>query len=108
MLGKETALRAKGSTSGSLRSLHALELNNGLEILEPEGATFKEDEGILVNGNYVQNEWVTIVHPDYIDGIKDVNVDLNLNDSWYDLQGRKVSKPTKGIYIKNGKKLLVK
>lgn len=30
------------------------------------------------------------------------------NDDWYDLQGRRIQKPTKaGIYIKNGKKIVV-
>ncbi len=32
----------------------------------------------------------------------------NANDAYYDLQGRKVSQPTKGIYIKNGKKIIIK
>ena len=43
-----------------------------------------------------------------VDGIKDVNANLNLDDSWYDLQGRKVMNPRKGIYIKNGRKVLIK
>ena len=30
------------------------------------------------------------------------------NDAWYDLQGRRVAQPTKGIYIHNGKKIFVK
>lgn len=30
------------------------------------------------------------------------------NDAYYDLQGRKVAQPTKGLYIVNGKKLFVK
>jgi hypothetical protein len=29
-------------------------------------------------------------------------------DTWYDLQGRQVSQPGKGIYIKNGKKVVIK
>ena len=37
-------------------------------------------------------------------GVKEVN-----DDSWYDLSGRKVTKPTKkGVYILNGKKVVVK
>ena len=113
MYGIETMLRAKGSTSGAIRSLHALTLYNGLEIIEPEGAIFKEDEGILVNGKYVQKEWVTIGHPDYIDGIKEIDNSQQTTaygtQSIFDLQGRKLSgKPSKGIYIKDGKKILVK
>jgi hypothetical protein len=32
----------------------------------------------------------------------------NTNDSIFDLQGRKVSKATKGLYIVNGRKVVVK
>ena len=33
---------------------------------------------------------------------------LNIEHSVYDLQGRRVSKPTKGLYIVNGKKVVIK
>ena len=36
-------------------------------------------------------------------GVKEVN-----DNSYYDLQGRKVTKPTKGLYIVNGKKVIIK
>ena len=40
-------------------------------------------------------------------GIDDVNLNDNLNDDCYDLQGRRVSQPTKkGIYIRNGHKIV--
>jgi len=29
-------------------------------------------------------------------------------DTWYDLQGRRVQKPTKGVFIRNGRKVVVK
>ena len=29
-------------------------------------------------------------------------------DTWYDLQGRRVTKPTKGVFIQNGRKMVVK
>ena len=41
-----------------------------------------------------------------INGI-DIN-DSKVDDSVYDLMGRKVCKPAKGIYIKNGKKIIIK
>ena len=32
-----------------------------------------------------------------------------LNGDWYDLNGRKIAKPTKkGVYIKDGKKVVIK
>jgi len=36
------------------------------------------------------------------------NVNVNHNDDWYDLQGRRVAQPTRGIYLRNGKKIFVK
>lgn len=41
-------------------------------------------------------------------GINNVNINLNDNDNCYDLQGRKVNKPGKGLYIVNGKKVVIK
>lgn len=41
-------------------------------------------------------------------GINNVNVNENVNGSVFDLQGRKVSKPGKGLYIVNGKKVVIK
>ena len=40
-------------------------------------------------------------------GIENVNANLN-NSRYFDLQGRQVAQPTKGLYIVNGKKVLVK
>ena len=47
------------------------------------------------------------------DGTTGINsVPLNeemINNHWYDLQGRKIQKPSKaGIYIQNGKKTIIK
>lgn len=41
-------------------------------------------------------------------GIEDVEMQNGKTESVYDLQGRKVENPTKGIYIINGKKVLIK
>ena len=41
-------------------------------------------------------------------GIKNLNVNDNLNKVVYDLSGRRIQKPTKGLYIVNGKKVMVK
>ena len=47
-----------------------------------------------------------IVFADEATGIKNVNDNDNVN--WYDLQGRRVNKPTKGVFIQNGRKMVVK
>lgn len=40
--------------------------------------------------------------------IQDINRETITNNRYYDLQGRKVTNPTKGLYIVNGKKLIFK
>lgn len=41
-------------------------------------------------------------------GIESINDSVNYNDNLYNLQGQRVNNAGKGIYIKNGKKILVK
>ena len=41
-------------------------------------------------------------------GIKDINRETITNNRYYDLQGRKVTNPTKGLYIVNGKTVVMK
>ena len=41
-------------------------------------------------------------------GITDVKVTKNGNGAIYDLSGRKVTAPAKGLYIKDGKKFIMK
>ncbi len=36
------------------------------------------------------------------------NGKLTIDNVYYDLQGRRVAKPTKGLYIVNGKKVIIK
>ena len=48
-----------------------------------------------------------IFEDDETTGITSTKVEKG-DDSWYTLQGVKVAQPTKGIYVKNGKKVVVK
>ena len=41
-------------------------------------------------------------------GIKSLDVNDNLNNKVFDLQGRRVAQPAKGLYIVNGKKVVMK
>ena len=43
-----------------------------------------------------------------VTGIKTVESSKLTVDGYYDLQGRKVAQPTKGLYIQNGKKFVIK
>ena len=42
------------------------------------------------------------------DGINSVDAHLTNNGKWYNLQGQEVAAPAKGLFIKNGKKYVVK
>ena len=70
-------------------------------------AFFKVDESTeVVSGK----EWSIVFEDENGDvtGIKKVNgSQLNI-DTYYDLSGRKVAQPTKGLYIVNGRKVIVK
>ena len=39
-------------------------------------------------------------------GIKEIDNSKSSNSNWYDLQGRRVAQPTRGLYIINGKKVI--
>jgi hypothetical protein len=41
-------------------------------------------------------------------GIVDNSREAITNDCYYDLQGRRVQQPANGLYIRNGKKILVR
>jgi hypothetical protein len=43
-----------------------------------------------------------------VNGIEDITTGKQSSSDYYDIQGRKVQKPTKGLYIKDGKKAVVK
>ena len=54
-------------------------------------------------------DYMEIVFEDEPTAIRGIeNGELRMENSFYDLQGRKVAQPTKGLYIVNGKKVVVK
>ncbi len=68
------------------------------EISESEWQAYYLVEGPSVTVNFLNGV------PSSISNIENKDVDNN----YYDLAGRKVAKPTKGIYVKNNKKVVVK
>ncbi len=69
-------------------------------------------KGVIVDGdtecqwNFVLNEKVGIDQS--VTAINNINKDETTISDYYDLQGRKVTNPEKGIYIVNGKKVVKK
>lgn len=68
------------------------------EVSESEWQAYYLVEGPSVTVNFLNGV------PSSISNIENKDVDNN----YYDLAGRKVAKPTKGIYVKNNKKVVVK
>ena len=49
--------------------------------------------------------------PTGIEAVESISSNETTDDAqatWYDLNGRRVTTPTKGVYVKNGKKVVVK
>ena len=82
----------------------------------------KSESGILLRPYVVKDQEITVnqemaksfVFNIYaIDEMPTTSIDFVTNsvtedDVWYSLNGTKVEKPTKGVYIKNGKKYAIK
>lgn len=106
---KNAQLTAEG-LDGSICDITELKLE-GSYIKEPVGATFDADlKGVALGGQIV-TEAVNIVR--LSDGIANAELDkTNAQSAVYTLSGTKLSTPinklNKGIYIVNGKKMIVK
>ena len=72
-----------------------------------DGNTVKTKLAVSQSGwYYVYN--ITLMSEETYAGIKDVEVAKKNNNVIYDLMGRKVNNPSKGLYIVNGKKYFIK
>ena len=109
LLIKNAKLTAEGS-NGSICDMAELTLE-GSYIKDPEGAAFDADLFAVALGGQIVTEAINIV-PIH-DGITSAEMDTtNAQSAVYTLSGTKVNTPinklNKGIYIVNGKKLIVK
>ena len=59
-------------------------------------------------GNLFHNSIAEFLPDQVASGISEVTGDKLTDSSCYDLYGRRVAKPTKGLYIKQGKKIIIK
>ena len=75
------------------------------ETIWGQGHTEAEDSG-SASSNFIA--WVQECASDYTTGISTIATEPMHGDAIYDLQGRRVNKPTKGIFIHNGKKVVIK
>lgn len=107
-----------GSFVGTYKGFEAPTLQ-GYYILKADGSGFAiaTDEAYatpfraVINPNGLPNVSVLKLIHSKEDGstiITDTHTDIENNDEYYTLQGIKVKKPSKGIYVKNGKKVVIK
>ena len=104
-----------------------LSIGNGMDATDEypyvlakdgNGACFKQWTGnaATLNGrvvlmlDFAQTSEARVLRfaDDVTTGISNVNVETTANNRYFDLQGRNVMLPTKGLYIVDGKKVLVK
>jgi hypothetical protein len=75
----------------------------------PRVDTFVHLDAIKANnGSTVNVKAIYLVPKDGSSNIDIAKVEGFKNNKYYNLQGQPVAKPTKGLYILNGKKVLVK
>lgn len=80
------------------------------------GISFANGESVKTKLAVSQSGWYYIYnitlsadgHSGEGDGVRDITIGKKNDGVIYDLMGRKINKPTKGIYILNGKKFFVK
>ena len=90
----------------------ASENNNAVITVANLGKEFTPEESISTSICFVQKGWYYIYNIKFVDNAIYNNIanitKANENGTIYDLTGRKVINPTKGIYIMNGKKFIQK
>ena len=77
------------------------------------GGDFTADQTIISRIYFIRNGWYYLYNATFVDqaiydGIENVATQAMGKETIYDLAGRKVATPNKGIYIKNGKKFILK
>ena len=90
---------------------YVLGLNDGkVALVQSEQTFFNPNEPFfyLDDTRMRLNTSGCLVLADKVDAITNLNVETVSNGRCYDLQGRLVEHPTKGIYIINGKKVVLK
>jgi hypothetical protein len=82
---------------------------NPIGFYEYTGAKIVGNKAFMILDKAPAGTNVIIVSAaDYADGISEAQVATESNAVIYDLQGRQVANPVKGIYVVNGKKVVIK
>ncbi len=101
---EDTALNTEMNLALALQAYSGVK-SVDFETIWGQGHTEAEDSG-SASENFIS--WVKECVNDYETGVQSVSFQRNTDSEYYDLSGRRISNPTKGIYIQNGKKAIIK
>ena len=84
--------------------------NNPMGFYKFKGGSIKPNRGFMTLDESMANANIYILDAEAFDalGISEVATTTTENATIYDIQGRVVTNPTKGVYIVNGKKMVIK
>lgn len=96
-----------GTTDGEYTNL--VLKDGAFHPLKKEGTIGANKAYLQVPTNMLAREELTIDFDEETTGVAEVGSQKSdVRGEWYDLQGRKVAQPTKGLYIMNGKKYVIR
>ena len=99
---------SEGNTLQSSASIKEADDSFVLMLPQIEGYTFAGISGGVIGSNKVDGHLEIVLTFNSTTAIEVVESDSVESNQMYDLMGRKVTNPTKGIYIINGKKQLIR
>lgn len=80
---------------------------NPLGFFKYTGKTVKPNQAFMIlDEEQAYANSIQIVDEDFLLGISEVSTETTQDNVIYDIQGRQVKNPTKGLYIVNGKKMV--
>ena len=104
----ESSLPPKKTGEGNLNiGIFDYEHYDALAVIVPSVETYINDDSTWGDLQiFSTNDWYE--YQEKWNGIENSSLDSKTSTPYYDLQGRKVTNPTRGIYIKDGKKVAIK
>ena len=101
---------SNGSVTGDGSTIYALGKKGGVVGFAKvkNGATVPAGKAYLIIGGGSARDFIGFGEEEATGISLTENSELRTENAVYDLQGRRVAQPTKGLYIVNGKKVLVK
>ena len=103
----ESSLPPKKTGEGNLNiGIFDYEHYDALAVIVPSVETYINDDSTWGDLQiFSTNDWYE--YQEKWNGIENSSLDSKTSSPYYDLQGRKVANPTRGIYIKDGRKVVI-